>query len=123
MKQKKNTRKIKIEQAKHGRIRSAKPVSQHIPEPQPAPMPDVPEGYDVFTSPESSNVEGGTFYGDTGELVLAFRDKKKIGAEVVFYAYSNVDPRDWEGLKTADSKGRYMNDVIKKKYKGQQVPS
>lgn len=72
---------------------------------------------DVFTSPESSTVEGGVRDAATGDVVLAFRDKKKDGAEVVYYTYSAVEEKDWQSLKDAESKGKYMV-TFRRKYRG-----
>lgn len=72
---------------------------------------------DTFTSPESSNVEGGSYSNTTQQAVIAFRDKKDSGAATVYYAYEGMTRKDWEGLKGADSKGKYMQG-IKRQYRG-----
>lgn len=72
---------------------------------------------DVFTSPDSSNLEGGSRY-STGITVLGFRDKKKPDAQVIFYYYPDVSWEDWAALKDAPSKGKYMQEVFAKKYRG-----
>jgi hypothetical protein len=75
----------------------------------------------VFTSPESSNVEGGSYYRGLKEAVIAFRDKKNPMTQTVYYHYTNLDPEDWDGLVAADSKGKYMFEVIKRKYRGMKI--
>ena len=77
--------------------------------------------YDRFTSPESSNVEGGVYNLHTKEAVIAFRDKKKEGSPSLFYSYFDVLDEDWKALKAADSKGRHMAKVFTKKYKGELI--
>jgi hypothetical protein len=69
-----------------------------------------------FISPESSNVEGGTY--SDGYVVLAFRDKKDTQAKAVYYYYENVLLEDWLALFSAGSKGKHMKDVFRKLYKG-----
>lgn len=70
----------------------------------------------VFTSPESSNVEGGSYVDDTA--VIAFRDKKNPEAVVVYYSYNKVDAEDFKALMNAPSKGKHMREVFRKKYQG-----
>lgn len=74
--------------------------------------------FDSFMSPESSNVEGGTYIPEAKEAVIAFRDKKNPTAETVFYDYRDVELGDWQNLKVSESKGRHMRNVFAKKYKG-----
>lgn len=71
---------------------------------------------DTFQSPESSNVEGAAYNTFTGELVVAYRDKKKEVAETAYWKYTKVSPEDWQAFKTAESKGKFKNEVILKKY-------
>lgn len=73
---------------------------------------------ETFLSPESSNVEGGTYDPVTLQVVLGFRDKKNPTAPTVFYSYDGVNRADWEGLKTAQSKGTHMSKIFTKRYRG-----
>lgn len=71
-----------------------------------------------FTSPESSNVEGGVYDPETSMAVVAFRDKKDPNAKTVFYSYAAVTEQDWDALVAAESKGKHMSKVFKHKYVG-----
>jgi hypothetical protein len=76
------------------------------------------EQIDTFLSPESSNVEGGTWDGDTKAATISFRNKKDPNATSLFYYYLDVARADWDALKNAPSKGKHMREVFRKKYKG-----
>jgi len=71
-----------------------------------------------FLSPESSNVEGGTWDKETGYTVIAFRDKKQVDAPTAYYYYEKVTEPDWLELVNSPSKGKHMRHVFRNKYKG-----
>lgn len=78
---------------------------------------------EVFTSPESSNVEGGSYSRESKQAVIAFRDKKDPEAKTVYYEYDNFLPEDWDGLIAAESKGKYLRKlfIVEKKYAGKKI--
>jgi hypothetical protein len=69
----------------------------------------------TFRCEESSNLEGGSYV--DGTAVLAFRDKKREGSQVVFYSYEGVTQEDWDRLVLGERK------YFKAKYKGTKIPS
>lgn len=57
----------------------------------------------------SSNLVGGRYNRATQELQIDFKGN-------VTYAYPGVTAQHWEGLRTADSKGKYLAAEIKPNY-------
>jgi hypothetical protein len=68
------------------------------------PLEEMPTS--EFTS---SNVHSGLY--DYGERELFLRFKRDVGADAI-YRYDNVPARTWQGLKTAASKGSFVNASI-----------
>lgn len=73
----------------------------------PSPVPFVV----LRTSLDSSNLSGAEYDPDTGSLVVTFRSG---GA----YRYLSVPENVYEGLVSAPSPGRYLNEQIKPVYSG-----
>lgn len=75
---------------------------------QQAPLEEMPTS--GFTS---SNVHSGIY--DFGERELYMRYLRATGADAI-YRYDNVPAQEWQGLKSAGSKGSYINANVAFEY-------
>jgi len=73
-----------------------------------APLEEMP-----MTEFTSSNVHSGLY--DFGQRELFMRYKRATGGDAV-YQYTNVPAKEWQGLKSAGSKGSYVNANIVYEY-------
>jgi hypothetical protein len=73
-----------------------------------APLEEMPTS--TFTS---SNVHSAIY--DFGERELFIRYLRDVGQDAI-YQYTNVPAREWQGLKSAASKGSYVNANIAFEY-------
>lgn len=76
---------------------------------------------ETFVSPESSNVVAGVYDSTSQVLLMQFQDRKDPNSKPCEYFYEGVTREHWDGLKTAESKGKYMLSVIRKFYTGVRV--
>ena len=74
-----------------------------------APLEEMPTS--TF---QSSNVHSAIY--DFGERELFIRFKRSVGQDAI-YQYTNVPAREWQGLKSAASKGSYVNANIAYEYR------
>ncbi len=63
-----------------------------------------------ISTPESSNVSGFSYEATTQTLTVEFNSGSR-------YDYYDVLEHVYEGMKNADSKGRYLNTEIKGHYR------
>ena len=73
-----------------------------------APLEEMPTS--TFSS---SNVHSAIY--DFGEREMFIRYKRQTGRDAI-YQYTNVPAREWQGLKSAASKGSYVNANIATDY-------
>jgi len=59
-----------------------------------------------ISTPESSNIAGFSYGEDNQVLTVEFKNGTR-------YEYYDVQPHIFEGMKVADSKGKYINAEIK----------
>jgi len=78
-----------------------------------APLEEMPNS--EFTS---SNVHSGLY--DFGERELVMRYKRATSNDAV-YQYVNVPAKEWQGLKSAGSKGSYINANVAYDYRYSKV--
>lgn len=64
----------------------------------------------------STNVESIAYVPTFGRCWVRFLPKP--GSKFTVYAYLGVTPAEWDGLRSAGSKGRYVDRVFKKGGKG-----
>lgn len=74
-----------------------------------APLEEMPTS--TF---QSSNVHSAIY--DFGERELFIRYLRSVGVDAI-YQYTNVPAREWQGLKSAASKGSYINANIAYDYR------
>jgi KTSC domain len=71
-------------------------------------------GLDTHSFVASTNLRAGVYEEETKELTITFRDGRA-------WQYEGVPPDVWQGLRSAPSAGRYLNQRIKDVYPGSEV--
>lgn len=69
---------------------------------------------DWISTPESSHVSGIRYDPDTQDLYVQFRDGET-------YRYKDVPQNVWIELQEHGSKGRYVNIVLRRRYRYERV--
>lgn len=86
----------------------------------PAP---ILEGFQVKETPASNYISAIATNPTTEELYIMFRNgaRSEPGSQPPVFFYSPISAILLEGLKTADSVGKFYHANIKNSYKGQQI--
>ncbi|HQL11557.1 MAG TPA: KTSC domain-containing protein [bacterium] len=72
-------------------------------------MTDIKDSsYEMYNEFKSSNIKTLWYSKDKQELIVEFLNGSQ-------YRYSNVSELEWQNLKSAESKGKFLNENIKSK--------